>query len=116
MNINVIFLVLNYAYALECGPLGSELIQNAGSEVLSAVIMNVAIFWDIALCSPSSETSAHIQTTQRYIPEEGKILNLACLLSSLVIPGKASSECRNSNFGRCWSTTCGMPKNSQAHE
>jgi hypothetical protein len=72
-----------------------------GFEVLTVVVMNVAIFWDIAPCSPyfnrcfgghllhagfllswfltlkrgvicSSETSVHIRTT-RYIPEDGNI-------------------------------------------
>jgi hypothetical protein len=36
--------------------------------------MNIAIFWDIPSCS-SSETSVHIRTTRRYIPEDGNIRN-----------------------------------------
>lgn len=48
------------------------------SEVLTAVYMNVAIFWDTAPCSPymnwrSSATTVHIQTTQCYILEDGNI-------------------------------------------
>jgi hypothetical protein len=78
----------------------------AGYEVLTAVVMNIVIFWNIAPCSPyvnrcfggtyhsifatrwflvrlililkieliySSETSVHIRTTRRYIPEYGNI-------------------------------------------
>jgi hypothetical protein len=49
-----------------------------GFEVLTVVIMNVAIFWDIALWSLyvnqcSTETLANIRTPQCYIPEDGNI-------------------------------------------
>jgi hypothetical protein len=46
-----------------------------GFEVLTAAVMNVAIFCDIAPLSPyvNSETSVHIWTSRRYIPGDGNI-------------------------------------------
>jgi hypothetical protein len=49
-----------------------------GFEVLAAVVMNVAICWDIAPCSQYvnrrfGETFFFIRTTRRYIPEDGNI-------------------------------------------
>jgi hypothetical protein len=58
-------------------------------EVLTAVVMNVEIFWDTAPCSPyvnrrSSETLVHIRDTRRCIPEvttvkESKTLGTKCI-------------------------------------
>jgi hypothetical protein len=51
---------------------------DAGFEVITAVVLYVALFWDVVPCSPyvkrhTSETPVHIGTTRRYIPEEGNI-------------------------------------------
>jgi hypothetical protein len=45
--------------------------------------LNVAVFWDIVPCRPYvnrrySETTAHIRTTRRYIPEDVNIHNYRC--------------------------------------
>jgi hypothetical protein len=106
----IIFILINFMFEKT-----SE--RNVGFEVLTEVVPNVAIFWDIAPSSlyvnrrfrgtyhlhllgrksaqpssacwflgrlifnpedvviRSSETSDHIQTTRRYIREDGKILN-----------------------------------------
>jgi hypothetical protein len=50
------------------------------SEVLAAVITNVAAFCDIAPCSPyvnlrPSETSVHIQTAWLYIPQDDNLFD-----------------------------------------
>jgi hypothetical protein len=57
--------------------------MSVGLEVLTAMVMNVAIFLHIALCSSyvtlkievicSSEMSVHIQITRCYIPQDGNI-------------------------------------------
>jgi hypothetical protein len=52
--------------------------SNEGSEVLTAVVTNVAIFWDIAPCSlyvhqRFGGTSVRIWTACLYIPEDGNI-------------------------------------------
>jgi hypothetical protein len=46
-------------------------------------LMNTAIFWGIAPCSPYvnkrySETSLHILTTQRYVPDDNNIQIYSC--------------------------------------
>jgi hypothetical protein len=63
--------------------------HKVGFEALTLVFMDVTIFWDIAPAArllfyrlfstlkmemiSSSETSVHIPTTRRYIPEDGNI-------------------------------------------
>jgi hypothetical protein len=79
---------------------------NVGFGALTAVTMNVAIFWDIAPCSPyvkrcfggtyhfllqgrksakqetsvQPEESVHILTTRRFIPEDGIVYGLNILI------------------------------------
>jgi hypothetical protein len=55
--------------------------SGVGCEVLTAVVMDFAVFWDIAPCSlyvnrRSTETSVHIRTKQCYVAENDNVQDI----------------------------------------
>jgi hypothetical protein len=64
----------------------------------TSATLKIAVFWDIAAGSPymnrrSSETSVHIRTTRRYIPEDGNFYNYRSEnLKSCILPPPSSQS------------------------
>jgi hypothetical protein len=100
-----------------------------GFEVVTAVVMHVAILWDTAPCSPLncwfstlkmevirfSETSVHIWTTRRHIPEDCNIQHknrwvlrplVAWLEHTLINHGKITEDMAWGNVCFKWRRMC----------